>query len=168
MGEIEWGRDWVESGVCGEGRGGGWGRKRGDVWEGGGGATGVSLSLSLSFSLTLSFFLSLNFLPAKKIWHYSHPGSQANSNPATRNRTRDHLIAASIYSQMLYQLSYSRLAIEAVVFLEAVTTEIIVKERERERKRERERERDKLPSSKEDPAVTRSVLLRDSTRSLVH
>ena len=31
-------------------------------------------------------------------------------NPATRNRTRDHLIAAAIYSQMLYQLSYSRLA----------------------------------------------------------
>ena len=30
-------------------------------------------------------------------------------NPATRNRTRDHLITARIYSQMLYQLSYSRL-----------------------------------------------------------
>jgi hypothetical protein len=29
-------------------------------------------------------------------------------NPATRNRTRDHLIAAALYSQMLYQLSYSR------------------------------------------------------------
>ena len=29
--------------------------------------------------------------------------------PATRNRTRDHLIAAAIYSQMLYQLSYSRI-----------------------------------------------------------
>ena len=29
-------------------------------------------------------------------------------SPATRNRTRDHLIAATIYSQMLYQLSYSR------------------------------------------------------------
>ena len=29
-------------------------------------------------------------------------------NPATRNRTRDHLIAAAFYSQMLYQLSYSR------------------------------------------------------------
>ena len=29
--------------------------------------------------------------------------------PATRNRTRDHLIAAANYSQMLYQLSYSRL-----------------------------------------------------------
>ena len=32
-------------------------------------------------------------------------------NPATRNRTRDHLIAAAFYSQMLYQLSYSRLVI---------------------------------------------------------
>ena len=31
------------------------------------------------------------------------------TSPATRNRTRDHLIAASLYSQMLYQLSYSRL-----------------------------------------------------------
>ena len=30
-------------------------------------------------------------------------------NPATRNRARDHLISATIYSQMLYQLSYSRL-----------------------------------------------------------
>ena len=30
-------------------------------------------------------------------------------SPATRNRTRDHLIAAEIYSQMIYQLSYSRL-----------------------------------------------------------
>ena len=34
---------------------------------------------------------------------------QAKANPATRNRTRDHLIAAGVYSQMLYQLSYSRL-----------------------------------------------------------
>ena len=34
---------------------------------------------------------------------------QAKVNPATRNRTRDHLIAAALYSQMLYQLSYSRL-----------------------------------------------------------
>jgi hypothetical protein len=32
-----------------------------------------------------------------------------NNVPATRNRTRDHLIAAAVYSQMLYQLSYSRL-----------------------------------------------------------
>jgi hypothetical protein len=30
-------------------------------------------------------------------------------NPATQNRTRDHLIPATVYSQMLYQLSYSRL-----------------------------------------------------------
>ena len=30
------------------------------------------------------------------------------ANPVTRNRTRDHLIAAIIYSQMLYQLSYDR------------------------------------------------------------
>ena len=31
-----------------------------------------------------------------------------SKNPATRNRTRDHLIAAALYSQMLYQLSYNR------------------------------------------------------------
>ena len=31
------------------------------------------------------------------------------TSPATRNRTRDHLIAAKLYSQMLCQLSYSRL-----------------------------------------------------------
>ena len=36
------------------------------------------------------------------------PHVQPQGNPATRNRTRDHLIAAVIYSQMLYQLSYSR------------------------------------------------------------
>jgi hypothetical protein len=30
-------------------------------------------------------------------------------NPVTRNRTRDHLMAARVYSQMLYQLSYDRL-----------------------------------------------------------
>ena len=30
------------------------------------------------------------------------------ANPATRNRTRDHLIAANVYSQMLCQLSYSQ------------------------------------------------------------
>ena len=35
---------------------------------------------------------------------------QCRENPATRNRTRDHLITARVYSQMLYQLSYSRLA----------------------------------------------------------
>ena len=29
-------------------------------------------------------------------------------SPATRNRTRDHLMAANVYSQMLCQLSYSR------------------------------------------------------------
>ena len=39
------------------------------------------------------------------------PAAQVVSRcPATRNRTRDHLIAASFYSQRLYQLSYSRLA----------------------------------------------------------
>jgi hypothetical protein len=32
-----------------------------------------------------------------------------SQNPANRNRTSDHLMAAAIYSQMLYQLSYSRL-----------------------------------------------------------
>ena len=32
-----------------------------------------------------------------------------DKSPATRNRTRDHLISATLYSQMLYQLSYSRL-----------------------------------------------------------
>ena len=31
-------------------------------------------------------------------------------SPATRNRTKDNLMAANVYSQMLYQLSYSRLA----------------------------------------------------------
>ena len=36
-------------------------------------------------------------------------GSNDHMNPATRNRAKDHLIAAEIYSQMLYQLSYSRL-----------------------------------------------------------
>ncbi len=34
---------------------------------------------------------------------------RCDQSPATRNRTRDHLIAANFYSQMLYQLSYSRL-----------------------------------------------------------
>ena len=38
---------------------------------------------------------------------HSPPGT-SNKYPATRNRTRDHLIAAEIYSQMLYQLIYSR------------------------------------------------------------
>jgi hypothetical protein len=43
----------------------------------------------------------------------SDTAMHANSEkcPATRNRTRDHLIAANVYSQMLYQLSYSRLVI---------------------------------------------------------
>ena len=35
-------------------------------------------------------------------------------SPATRNRTRDHLITACVYSQMLYQLSYSRLAFQRI------------------------------------------------------
>ena len=33
------------------------------------------------------------------------------ASPATRNRTRDHLIAAKLCSQMLCQLSYSQLVI---------------------------------------------------------
>jgi hypothetical protein len=32
-------------------------------------------------------------------------------NPATRNRTRDHLIAAAFYSQMLYQLTIAGLLV---------------------------------------------------------
>ena len=42
--------------------------------------------------------------------------------PATRNRTRDHLIAAGVYNQMLYQLSYSRccLACRHSVFVQLV------------------------------------------------
>ena len=35
--------------------------------------------------------------------------------PATRNRTRDHLIAAAIYSQMLCQLSYSRIVFHNLI-----------------------------------------------------
>ena len=38
-------------------------------------------------------------------------------NPATRNRTRDHLIAAAFYFQMLYQLSYSRLVVAKSVLV---------------------------------------------------
>ena len=38
-----------------------------------------------------------------------------NKNPANRNRTSDHLMAAAIYSQMLYQLSYSRLVETSVL-----------------------------------------------------
>ena len=41
-------------------------------------------------------------------WGQQFPPSALRIYPATRNRTRDHLIAAEIYSQMLYQLSYSR------------------------------------------------------------
>ena len=35
--------------------------------------------------------------------------------PATRNQTRDHLMAADFYSQMLYQLSYTRLGIHELL-----------------------------------------------------
>ena len=35
----------------------------------------------------------------------------AERTPATRNRARDHLISANVYSQMLCQLSYSRLVV---------------------------------------------------------
>ena len=34
---------------------------------------------------------------------------EAKNNLATRNRTRDHLISAEFYSQMLCQLSYGQL-----------------------------------------------------------
>ena len=48
-------------------------------------------------------------------------------SPATRNRTRDHLIAASFYSQMLYQLSYSRLVCErswlVAAFIQKIPTD---------------------------------------------
>ena len=50
---------------------------------------------------------SNNMNTTKKVnvdFQWAHPW-----NPVTRNRTRDHLIAAWIYSQMLYQLSYDRL-----------------------------------------------------------
>ena len=43
-------------------------------------------------------------------------GSGSVQSPATRNRTRDHLIAAALYSQMLYQLSYSRSVGEGTCF----------------------------------------------------
>ena len=33
------------------------------------------------------------------------------NNPVTQNRTRDNLMSAQIYSQMLYQLSYDRHAL---------------------------------------------------------
>ena len=38
----------------------------------------------------------------------AYPSKCAMGDPATRNRTSDHLITALIYSQMLCQLSYSR------------------------------------------------------------
>ena len=44
--------------------------------------------------------------------------------PATRNRTRDHLIAAAIYSQMLYQLSYSRLVYLGISFAKFTSTKL--------------------------------------------
>ena len=37
-----------------------------------------------------------------------HGARRAQSAPATRNRIRDDLMAAILYSQMLYQLSYSQ------------------------------------------------------------
>jgi hypothetical protein len=37
--------------------------------------------------------------------------SHQRQNPATRNRAMNHLIAAGVYSQMLYYLSYRRLSI---------------------------------------------------------
>ena len=40
--------------------------------------------------------------------HQHERCARLHENPATRNRTRDHLIAATLDSQMLYQLSYSR------------------------------------------------------------
>ena len=46
----------------------------------------------------------------KNAWKPKEFRAVRTKNPATRNRTRDHLIAAALYSQMLYQLSYSRLA----------------------------------------------------------
>ena len=39
----------------------------------------------------------------------------SEESPASRNQTRDHLITASVYSQMLYQLSYSRFHTEIAV-----------------------------------------------------
>ena len=41
-------------------------------------------------------------------WSVKAGGGRVCIYPATRNRTRDHLIAAGVYSQMLYQLSYRR------------------------------------------------------------
>jgi hypothetical protein len=45
-------------------------------------------------------------------WVLLRPGNlQHHQYPATRNRTRNHLIAAALYSQMLYQLSCIRLVV---------------------------------------------------------
>ena len=48
--------------------------------------------------------------PTAHTWHRLRSTESTPLPPVTRNRTRDHLIAAMLYSQMLYQLSYSRLA----------------------------------------------------------
>ena len=48
--------------------------------------------------------------PAVSAFRGGSPMESSRISPATRNRARDHLIAAAVYSQMLYQLSYSRLA----------------------------------------------------------
>ena len=70
--------------------------------------------LSLSMSLLLwSYLFCLLWLQkmadrTKQTWCCGNTANKAGTNPATRNRTRDHLIAAVVYSQMLYQLSYSR------------------------------------------------------------
>ena len=47
-------------------------------------------------------------------------GKQWGQSPATRNRTRDHLITADVYSQMLYQLSYSRCCLSFPCFAEYI------------------------------------------------
>ena len=53
-------------------------------------------------------------VPTKAITDTNHGNLRSTAKcPATRNRTRDHLIAAAFYSQMLYQLSYSRLGVDA-------------------------------------------------------
>ena len=47
----------------------------------------------------------------RAVWALAHMRASppTTKNPVTRNRTRDHLITAKLYSQMLYQLSYDRL-----------------------------------------------------------
>jgi hypothetical protein len=82
---------------------------------------GVPTTLSLSTSGGTMVFKSGN-TPAEMTWNRfgfvceekkTSGGLPAffppSQNPANRNRTSDHLMAAAIYSQMLYQLSYSRL-----------------------------------------------------------